>query len=157
MNLKKIFTIATALILGSCTVFAQDIDEKTIEYTQKAVSQSLAIYQAHKDLNQLTDQDRAIDTALNVTLPGIFNQVENPSDGLDTELENAVTALANVLMTYQTLYPSNMLDMDYAKLAVITIALTHAAQNKLISEEVAQILIATLLESMLPEEDPAQK
>lgn len=152
MNLKKIL-MAAVLVLGAGSVFAQDVDEKTLEYTQKAVSQSFAIYQAHKDLNQLNAQDKAIDTALNKTLPDIFNQVENGSEELGAELENTIKSLTNTLLTYQQLYPANMLNEDYAQILTINVSILYAAQNKLITEEVASLLTETLMEAMMPEEE----
>lgn len=153
MNLKKFFASAAAVVFCSGLVFAQEADEKTIQYTQKAIMQSLAIFDAHNDQNQLNDTDRAIETALNTTLPGIFNRVENPSEELATELENAVTSLAQTLVSYQQLYPANMLDMDVAKMITVQLALTYAAQKNLISEQASQIIMMSLMESMAGDEE----
>ncbi len=152
MNLKKIL-MAAVLVLGVGAAFAQEVDEKTMGYTQKAVTQSFTIYQAHKDLNQLNAQDKAIDKALNETLPRIYNQVESGNEALGVELENEIKALTNTLLTYQQLYPANMLSQDYAQVLTINVSILYAAQNKLISEEVAELLTETLMESMMPEEE----
>ncbi len=153
MNLKKFFAAAAVLIFSTGLSFAQDLDEKTLEYTQKAITQSLMIFDAHKDANNLTDTDRAIETALNTTLPAIFNQIENPSDELGAELETAINGLSDILVTYQQLYPANMLDKDAANFITFNIALTYAAQNQLISQETAQIIAAGLMEAMFGEEE----
>lgn len=156
MNLKNFFAAAAAVVLSSGMIFAQEADEemmKKFEYTQQAISQSLMMYDAHKATNNLTDTDRAIETALNTTLPAIFNQVQTPSDELGTEMENAVTSLANTLLTYQTLYPANMLDQDIANLITVQLAVTYAAQKELIPAETAQILSLGLLEAMFGEEE----
>lgn len=145
--------MAAVLVVSANAVFAQDVDEKTLAYTQKAISQSFTIYQAHKDLNQLNAQDKIIDTALNETLPRIFNQVENGSEELGAELENTIKSLTNTLLTYQQLYPANMLNEDYAQMLTINVGILYAAQNKLISEEVAALLTETLMESLLPDEE----
>lgn len=156
MNLKKFFAAAAAVVLSTGMVFAQEADEemmKKFEYTQQAISQSMMLYNAHKATNNLTDTDRAIETALNTTLPAIFNQVQTPSDELGTEMENAVVSLANTLLTYQTLYPANMLDQDIANLVTVQMAVMYAAQNELIPAETAQILSLGLLQAMFGEEE----
>lgn len=145
MNLKKCFTAMAAVLFCSTLALAQEIDKKTRQYTEQAITQSLMIFDAHKAQNKLNDTDRAIETALNTTLPGIFNRVEEPSEELGTEMENAVTALAQTLMTYQDLYPANMLNLDVAKLITLSLAFQYAVQCDLISEQAAQIILAGLL------------
>lgn len=153
MNLKKFFAAAAVLVFTTGLSFAQDIDEQTFAYTQKAIAQSIMIFDAHKDLNQLNDTDRAIETALNVTLPGIFNQIENPSETLGEEFDAALTNLADTLLTYQTVYPANLLDKDVAKVMTFNFALTYAVQKELVSQETAQIIIAGLLETIMEYEE----
>lgn len=155
MNLKKFFVTAAAVVFSTGMIFAQEADKEMMEkfeHTQQAISASLTIYNAHKATNSLTDTDRAIETALNTTLPAIFNQVENPREDLGTEMENAVTSLANTLLTYQELYPANLLDQDIANLITVQLAVTYAAQNELITPEVATILLAGFLEALGGEE-----
>lgn len=148
MNLKKCLTAAAAVLFCSTLALAQEEEDKTLQYTEQAITQSLMIFDAHKAQNELNDTDRAIETALNTTLPDIFNRVESPSTELGDEMENAVTSLAQTLLTYQELYPANMLNTEAAKLITLSLAIQYAAQHKLISETATQILAEGLLEAI---------
>ena len=148
MNLKKCLTAAGAVLFCSTLALAQEADEKALQYTQQAIMQSMTIFEAHKAQNKLNDTDRKIETALRETLPGIFNRVVNEED-LSTELDEAITSLADTLLTYQDLYPQDMLDRELAKSLTFYVAIMYAAQENLITPEAGEIIQEWLIEMLL--------
>jgi len=149
MNLKKIFVTAVAVLSLGSAAFAQEVDEKTVEYTQKALMQALMTVDAHKDLNQLTDKDRAILTSLDTTIPTILNKIQESSVEVETELETALTELTNNLLTNQTVYPANMLHQESAQVITFLIAVNYAQQKGLLLGKVTQILQAEIQAMMM--------
>lgn len=150
MNLKKIFVTAVAVLGLGTAAFAQGVDEKTVEYTQKALAHAWMTVDAHKDCNQLTDTDKAILAYMDTTIPTILNKIQESSSEVESEVEPAVTDLANKLITSQDVYPANMLNQDAAKVMALLLAVGYAEEKGLLLGRVSQVLQAEI-QAMLME------
>ena len=92
---------------------------------------------------QLNDQERQIQQALEVTIPGIYNKIQTSSEEVQEELAQALFELAKLVIANQSTYSVSLdsIDSDNAFVALITIAtLASSEVEARIDQRVKDIL-----------------
>lgn len=171
MNLKKLFTLFavmafstvafagnsssnSALIEDSVNTAAaavdeEEVDPQIIKNTQQALSMGLMVFDAHRDLNAMTETDKAIEASLEKQIPAILNKIQNSSDEVYEELEPALTQLTELLLNNQNIYPASALDKQTGVYMTMITAFMYAQGKGLLLGKVTEVLSAEMQAAML--------
>lgn len=170
MKLKKFFALVAVLAFSS-TVFAgnsssnsalieesvsaaasavneEEVSPQVLKNTQQALTIGLMVFDAHRDLNSMTDADKSIEKALETQIPAILNKIQNTSDEVYEELEPALTNLTDLLLQNQTVYPAQTVDKETGVYMTMITAIVYAQGKGLLLGKVANILNAELQAAM---------
>ncbi len=170
MKLKKFFALVAVLAFSS-TVFAgnsssnsalieesvsaaasavneEEVSPQVLKNTQQALTIGLMVFDAHRDLNSMTDADKSIEKALETQIPAILNKIQNTSDEVYEELEPALTNLTDLLLQNQTVYPAQTVDKETGVYMTMITAIVYAQGKGLLLGKVANILSAELQAAM---------
>ncbi len=118
----------------------QEINPQVLKNTQQALSMGLMVFDAHRDLNSMSDNDKAIEQALETQIPAILNKIKNTSDEVYAELEPAVINLTDLLLQNQTVYPIQAVDKESGVYMTLITAIVYAQGKGLLLGKVANIL-----------------
>ena len=135
----------SALIEESVSAGAQAVSEgkvsqQMLKNTQQALQLGLLIFDAHRDLNQMTDTDKAIEKALEKDIPAVFNKIKTTSDEVADEVEPLLTKLSSLLIANQPAYPKTAVDADTATFITFITAITYTQGKGLLNETAATVL-----------------
>ncbi len=170
MNLKKLFALFavmafstaafagnsssnSALIEQSVNTAAEAVDEEEVDpqilkNTQQALTMGLMVFDAHRDLNSMTEADKAIEQALEKQIPGILNKIQNSSDEIYEELEPALDNLTDLLLKNQSVYPASSVDKQTGVYMTMITAFVYAQGKGLLLGKTVQVLSAELQAAM---------
>ena len=169
--MKKLFVLLTALTLstaafaanassnsalieesvatGAQTVGEGEVSQQTLKNTQQALQLGLMIFDAHRDLNQMTETDKAIEKALEKDIPAVFNKIKTTSDEVADEVEPLLSKLSGLLIANQPAYPKTAVDTDTATFITFITAITYTQGKGLLNETSAKVLNGELQAIML--------
>ena len=162
MKLKKLFfffstlTVSTAALAGNsstnsalieesvsvaaASVEEPKLDQQIIKNTQQALTMGLMIFDAHRDLNSMTETDKSIEKALEQQIPEILNKIQNSSDEVYEELEPVLKNLTQLLLNNQSVYPQTSIDMDTGTYITLITAVMYAQGKGLLLGKATDIL-----------------
>ena len=162
MKLKKLFAlfaalaVATAALAGNsstnsalieesvsvaaASVEEPKLDQQIIKNTQQALTMGLMIFDAHRDLNSMTETDKSIEKALEQQIPEILNKIQNSSDEVYEELEPVLKNLTQLLLNNQSVYPQTSIDMDTGTYITLITAVMYAQGKGLLLGKATEIL-----------------
>ncbi|WP_432634867.1 hypothetical protein [Candidatus Avelusimicrobium sp.] len=175
--MKKLFVLFTALMLSTAAFAANassnsalieesvaagaqaaqegEVDQQTLKNTQQALQLGLLIFDAHRDLKQMTDTDKAIEKALEKDIPAAFNKIKTTSDEVADEVEPLLRKLSSQLIANQPAYPKTAVDEETATFITFITAITYTQGKGLLNETAAAVLNgelqAIMLQGMLPQ------
>ena len=169
--MKKLFVLLTALTLstaafaanassnsalieesvatGAQAVGEDEVSQQTLKNTQQALQLGLMIFDAHRDLNQMTETDKAIEKALEKDIPAVFNKIKTTSDEVADEVEPLLSKLSGLLIANQPAYPKTAVDTDMATFITFITAITYTQGKGLLNETSAKVLNGELQAIML--------
>ena len=159
--MKKLFVLLTALTLSTAAFAANassnsalieesvatgaqavgegEVSQQTLKNTQQALQLGLMIFDAHRDLNQMTEKD----------IPAVFNKIKTTSDEVADEVEPLLSKLSGLLIANQPAYPKTAVDTDTATFITFITAITYTQGKGLLNETSAKVLNGELQAIML--------
>ena len=112
----------------------EGVDSQTVLNTQKALTIGKLTFEAHRDLNSMTEDDKAIEKALESQIPAILNKIQKTSDEVYQELEPALGKLTDLLLKNQTVYPASSVDRETGVYLTMFLDILHAEEKGLFIE-----------------------
>lgn len=162
MKLKKLFALFAALAVSTAALAGNSstnsalieesvsvaaasveepkLDQQIIKNTQQALTMGLMIFDAHRDLNSMTETDKSIEKALEQQIPEILNKIQNSSDEVYEELEPVLKNLTQLLLNNQSVYPQTSIDMDTGTYITLITAVMYAQGKGLLLGKATEIL-----------------
>ncbi len=162
MKLKKLFVLFAALAVSTAALAGNSstnsalieesvsvaaasveepkLDQQIIKNTQQALTMGLMIFDAHRDLNSMTETDKSIEKALEQQIPEILNKIQNSSDEVYEELEPVLKNLTQLLLNNQSVYPQTSIDMDTGTYITLITAVMYAQGKGLLLGKATEIL-----------------
>lgn len=125
---------------AASAVSGEGADEKTVLNTQNAIKIGLLTVDVHRDLNEMTENDKAIVDLMEQKMPAILNKIEKSSDDVYEELQPVLQQLTTLILKNQTLYPDKLLDKETAEGIVFLTTINEANRKELLSETAAYVL-----------------
>ena len=164
--MKKLFVLLTALTLSTAAFAANassnsalieesvstgaqavgegEVSQQTLKNTQQALQLGLLIFDAHRDLNQMTETDKAIEKALEKDIPAVFNKIKKTSDDVADEVAPLLSKLSGLLISNQPAYPKTAVDADTATFITFITAITYTNKKGLLNETATTVLSGEL-------------
>ena len=140
--------IEESVSAAASAVNEEEVSPQVLKNTQQALTIGLMVFDAHRDLNSMTDADKSIEKALETQIPAILNKIQNTSDEVYEELEPALTNLTDLLLQNQTVYPAQTVDKETGVYMTMITAIVYAQGKGLLLGKVANILSAELQAAM---------
>ena len=162
MKLKKLFALFAALAVSTAALAGNSstnsalieesvsvaaasveepkLDQQIIKNTQQALTMGLMIFDAHRDLNSMTETDKSIEKALEQQIPEILNKIQNSSDEVYEELEPVLKNLTQLLLNNQSVYPQTSIDIDTGTYITLITAVMYAQGKGLLLGKATEIL-----------------
>lgn len=173
MKLNKIFALLAALAVSTAafagnsssnsalieqsvssaaaTVEEEAADPQILKNTQQALTMGFMIFDAHRDLNSMTETDQAIASLLESNIPATLNKIETSSDDVADEIEPMVEQLTDLLLKNQTVYPASSVDRETGVYMTMLTAIIYAQGKGLLLGRVADILTTELQSAFVQE------
>ena len=134
-------------VSSAAETVGDEVDQKVLQNTQNAITVGLLVVDAHRDLNEMTENDTAISEAMEKTVPAILNKIQTSSDEVYEELQPVLQDLTTRVLKNQTIYPDKLIDRETAEGIMLLTAINQAQAKGLLSDNVAQILTMELLQA----------
>lgn len=134
-------------VSSAAETVGDEVDQKVLQNTQNAITVGLLVVDAHRDLNEMTENDTAIGEAMEKTVPAILNKIQTSSDEVYEELQPVLQDLTTRVLKNQTIYPDKLIDRETAEGIMFLTAINQAQAKGLLSDNVAQILTMELLQA----------
>lgn len=134
-------------VSSAAETVGDEVDQKVLQNTQNAITVGLLVVDAHRDLNEMTENDTAISEAMEKTVPAILNKIQTSSDEVYEELQPVLQDLTTRVLKNQTIYPDKLIDRETAEGIMFLTAINQAQVKGLLSDNVAQILTMELLQA----------
>lgn len=115
----------------------------------KALKGGLINYDDHLNAGNLNETDKAIDKALNTTIPAIFNKIKNSSDEINAEITPVLKELASNIIKNQTEVPASKVKVDDCTDLLSIFAFLKADQDGTLSSRAARVIQAEQMETMM--------
>lgn len=162
MKLKKLFVlfaalaVSTAALAGnsssnsvliedSVSTAASSVDQEEtnpqiLKNTQQALTMGLMTFDAHRDLDSMTDTDKSIEKLLEQQIPAILNKIQSSSDEVYDELDPILGNLTELLLNNQQVYPKPSIDKELGKYITFLTAVMYAQGKGLLLGKATEIL-----------------
>ncbi|OUO56967.1 hypothetical protein [Candidatus Avelusimicrobium gallicola] len=132
---------------AAATVEEEAADPQILKNTQQALTMGFMIFDAHRDLNSMTETDQAIASLLESNIPATLNKIETSSDDVVDEIEPMIEQLTDLLLKNQTVYPAASYDRQAGVYITFLTAIMYANQKGLLLGKVSNILSAEIQSS----------
>ncbi len=136
--------IEESVSTAASTIEDEGADPQLLKNTQQALTIGLMTFDAHRDLNSMTEDDKAIEKALESQIPAILNKIQKTSDEVYQELEPALGKLTDLLLKNQTVYPASSVDRETGVYLTMMTAIVYAQGKGLLLGRVTEILNAEM-------------
>ena len=134
----------SALIEQSVSSAAATVEEaadpQILKNTQQAITMGFMIFDAHRDLNSMTEADNKIADLLETQIPATLNKIQTSSDDVVGEVEPMIEQLTDLLLKIQTVYASSHVDRQAGIYITFLTAIMYADQKGLLLGRVSAIL-----------------
>ena len=135
----------SALIEDSVSAAASSVDQEgtnpqILKNTQQALTMGLMTFDAHRDLDSMTEADKSIEKLLEQQIPSILNKIQSSSDEVYEELDPILGNLNELLLSNQQVYPQQSIDKELGKYIAFLTAVMYAQGKGLLLGKVTEIL-----------------
>lgn len=135
----------SALIEDSVSAAASSVDQEEtnpqiLKNTQQALTMGLMTFDAHRDLDSMTEADKSIEKLLEQQIPSILNKIQSSSDEVYEELDPILGNLNELLLSNQQVYPQQSIDKELGKYIAFLTAVMYAQGKGLLLGKVTEIL-----------------
>lgn len=118
----------------------------------QAITSGITALEAHKQYDNLTENDKQIIKLLDETVPQILNKIKASTSEAESELKPVCTQLAKLIVANQNLYPAPK-NWDTAALFTLNFAKTYALGQYMtgdgkLSDGAAEIISSELMKQM---------
>ncbi len=125
---------------AAATVEEEAADPQILKNTQQAITMGFMIFDAHRDLNSMTEADNKIADLLETQIPATLNKIQTSSDDVVGEVEPMIEQLTDLLLKNQTVYASSHVDRQAGIYITFLTAIMYADQKGLLLGRVSAIL-----------------
>lgn len=97
-------------------------------------------FDAHRDLDSMTEADKSIEKLLEQQIPSILNKIQSSSDEVYEELDPILANLNELLLSNQQVYPQQSIDKELGKYIAFLTAVMYAQGKGLLLGKATEIL-----------------
>lgn len=134
----------TSAATAAASLEQEEVDPQILKNTQQAIGLGLTIFDAHRDLNSMSENEKEIEKILEIKIPGILNKMQNSTDEIANEWEPVLVNLTDLLLNNQNIYPAQSINKETGVYMALVISVMYAQQKGLLLGRVANILSAEL-------------
>lgn len=115
-------------------------DSQILKNTKQALVLGLLIFDSHRDLNSMTENDQKIQILLEENIPTLLNTIQDSSDEIFNELQPELYDLTDLILQNQNTYTLQDIDYDIAAMITYMMAWQYAKKHTLLLEKTDEIL-----------------